>query len=314
MGQELIKDIGFADLRLPYAPDLGDAFGIDNVRWKVLTDAIFPGASTVDSIIMALTYCKARNLDVFKRPVHIVPMWSTLLGKMVETVWPSIAELRTTAFRTGLYAGRDKTEFGPMVKEKVGKVEIEHPEFAQVTVYRIVGGQRCAFPGPQVDWLEAYARAKRDDDSPNAQWQKRPRGQIEKCAEAAALRGAFPEEIGNEYAAEEMEGQRIFSDQEPRDVTPKRVAPPPVLSVVPPSDIASTQPVRRAPPPPQCAPAIDPAALQEKFATALCAAFDEETANDAYTVVVGPHEKGLADSEVEEFLQMLRNRVAEFEP
>jgi len=38
-------------------------------------------------------------------------------------------------------------------------------------------------------------------------WAKRPRGQLEKCAEAAALRRAFPEEIGNEYAAEEVEGQ-----------------------------------------------------------------------------------------------------------
>ena len=36
-----------------------------------------------------------------------------------------------------------------------------------------------------------------------------PRGQLDKAAEAAALRAAFPEELGNDYAAEEMEGQVI---------------------------------------------------------------------------------------------------------
>ena len=34
-------------------------------------------------------------------------------------------------------------------------------------------------------------------------WQKRPRGQLDKCAEAAALRGAFPEEIGDEFTSDE---------------------------------------------------------------------------------------------------------------
>lgn len=102
----------------------------------------------------------------------------------------------------------------------------------------------------------------------------------------------------------------------------RRVAPPPP---VPAAALPQPEPVkeplttgRRAPPPPpQAEPPIseiDPVELQAKFATALCAAFDEETANDAYTIVVGPHEKGLADSEVEEFLQMLRNRIGEFEP
>ena len=40
-------------------------------------------------------------------------------------------------------------------------------------------------------------------------WQQRPYGQLGKCAEAAALRKAFPEEIGNDYTAEEMEGKVI---------------------------------------------------------------------------------------------------------
>jgi len=54
---------------------------------------------------------------------------------------------------------------------------------------------------------EAADAAKRDDYTPNAMWAKRTWGQIEKCAEAAALRAAFPEEIGGVATAEEMHGR-----------------------------------------------------------------------------------------------------------
>jgi hypothetical protein len=42
-------------------------------------------------------------------------------------------------------------------------------------------------------------------------WETRPRGQIDKCAEAAALRCAFPEECGGEFIPEEV--QHIPADQ-----------------------------------------------------------------------------------------------------
>lgn len=189
--------------RLPFHPMIEERFGIDRASWKALVEAIFPGAQAVESVILALSYCRARKLDPFKRNVHIVPIWDSKRGCMVDTVWPGIGELRTTAFRTGLYAGRGATEFGPDVTEKVGKLEVTFPEWAQVTVYRLCGGQRVEFVGPRVYWKESYAVTKRDDPSPNAMWRTRPRGQIDKCAEAAALRAAFPEEIGNEYTDDE---------------------------------------------------------------------------------------------------------------
>lgn len=206
--------------RLTLPVSVGQRFNIDPVAWKALVEAIYPNATSVDSVVMALSYCEARKLDPFKKPVHIVPVWSTAANKMVDTVWPGISELRTTAMRTGLYAGKEKTVFGPMITKDLGGVEVTFPEWAQVTVYRMVeGAGRCAFEGPQVFWLESYATAKRDTMQPNAMWRRRAIGQIDKCAEAAALRTAFPEEIGGEYAAEEMEGQAFGAPI--RDVTPK---------------------------------------------------------------------------------------------
>jgi phage recombination protein Bet len=190
--------------RLPFHPLVEQRFGIDRASWKALVEVIFLGATTVESIILALSYCKARKLDPFKKNVHIVPVWNSQLGRMVDTIWPGIGELRTTAFRTGEYAGRGETVFGPDITEKVGKVEITYPEWAQVTVKRMIRGQIVEFCGPRVYWIETYAVKKRDDDSPNQMWQDRPRGQIDKCAEAAALRAAFPEEIGGDISAEEI--------------------------------------------------------------------------------------------------------------
>lgn len=182
--------------------------GYSPEQWNTMKNVLFRGASD-EAMLLVIDYCKARKLDPLKRPVHIVKVWDSSIRALVETIWPGINELRTTAMRTGSYAGMDEPNLGPMVTNRVGTVDVYFPEYAQVTVYRMVGGQRVPFAGPRVYWLETYAQKKNDDPTPNAMWFKRPRGQLVKCAEAAALRAAFPEELGHEFAAEEMDGQII---------------------------------------------------------------------------------------------------------
>lgn len=228
----------FQPPRLPWNDAIEDRFekmGVNKTTWKALVESIYPGAKSVDSVIMVLSYCQARNLDPFKRPVHIVPIWSSQANGMVDTVWQGISELRTTAMRTGAYAGSDAMVFGPektrtfkgQIKRKGSWVEAEetvtYPEWAQMTIYRLVQGNRVAFSPPPVYWEEAYA-CEGKSEVPNSMWRKRVKGQLAKCCEAAALRFAFPEEVGNEYAAEEMEGQQFYGADNARDVTPKQTA------------------------------------------------------------------------------------------
>ena len=217
--------------RLPYHPLIQERFGVDKAGWRVLVESIWPAAQTVESVVMALSYCRARQLDPFKRPVHIVPVYNSALRKIVETVWPSISELRTTAMRTGSYAGCDPCTFGEDVEEtffgedkdhKEEQVKVTYPEWAQITLYRMLQGQRVPFPGPRVYWKETYATKSHFSELPNSMWQGRPRGQLEKCAEAAALRRAYPEELGNEYAAEEMAGRVVDTGGAPVVPTPER--------------------------------------------------------------------------------------------
>ena len=240
--------------RLPYHEAVEERFGIDRAGWKALVEAIYPNAETADAIIMALSYCRARNLDPFKRPVHIVPMWSSVAGKVVETVWPGISELRTTAFRTGQYAGMSEPDFGPTIertfKGRAGRgkskgqernITLQFPEWCRIAITRELNGKERSFVGPKVYWLEAYAKWV-DTDVPNEMWANRPVGQLEKCAEAGALRRAFPEEIGNALTAEEMEGQHtldaaahLSEKPKPESVTPpsaggERKPLPPLVS------------------------------------------------------------------------------------
>jgi hypothetical protein len=72
-------------------------------------------------------------------------------------------------------------------------------------------------------WTENYATAGRDSDAPNAMWKRRPRGQIAKCAEAQALRKAFPE-LGSQPTADE-------TVIDPSDVDPGVSTPSPAFSV-----------------------------------------------------------------------------------
>jgi phage recombination protein Bet len=207
--------------RLPISAATLAEVGVDQGTWMVLCDSIFPSAKTPEGVALAVRYCKARGLDVMKRPVHVVPMYSKALNREVETVWPGIAEVQITASRTGLWAGMDPPRFGPDKsrvfrgtvyvdgRKEQGQVEVTYPEWVEVTVYRIVGGVRAAF-SETVFWEESYGRASRGGEVPNDMWQKRPRGQLLKCGKAASLRAAFPEEAG--YTAEEMAGRQIEGD------------------------------------------------------------------------------------------------------
>jgi len=211
---------------LPMPVEAKQLYEVSEQAWKVLTEVTFPLAKTPEAIMMALDYCRARKLDIFKKPVHIVPMWSAALGRSVETVWPSIMEIQTTAARTGLWAGIDRPIWGPdktqvfsgRYKDELEQwqetsVEVTFPEWVAVTVYRLVNGQRCAFT-EEVYWLEAYSTAGgRYSQVPSAMWLKRPKGQLAKCGKAASLRAAFPEDCG--YAAEEMEGKALESLNDP---------------------------------------------------------------------------------------------------
>lgn len=190
--------------QLKQETELAKMLNVDDSFASALKNSIFPGAKD-ESIRFAWDYCKARGLDVMKKPCHIVGMSVSVPGSFDKKEWrdvimPGIAEARTTAMRTGKYMGQSDPEFGPMVELKIGSKKHKVPEWCKITVYRLENGEKV--PYPHIEYFEeAYADKKNGDL--NSMWTKRKRGQLAKCAEAGALRKAFPEELGGEIVAEE---------------------------------------------------------------------------------------------------------------
>lgn len=176
----------------------------------VLRTSLYPGAQD-QSIKMVLSYCKAAGLDPMQKPCHIVPMWDKVAKQMRDVIMPGVGLYRTQAARSGELAGISEPVFGPDKEFNIGGT-FTAPEWCKVTVKRIVAGAEREFTALEY-WIENYATASKDSNAPNTMWRKRPRGQIAKCAQAQALRMAFPEMTGAQPTADEMEGK--FEESEP---------------------------------------------------------------------------------------------------
>lgn len=174
---------------------------------NVLAHSLYPGAQ-LDSIKMVLGYCKAAGLDPMQKPVHIVPIWDNKAGTMRDVVMPGIGLYRSQASRSGEYAGVSEPEFGDDVNENLGGTNVTYPKWCKVIVKRLLpNGVIVEFAAKEL-WKENYAikGGKEKSIAPNAMWTKRPYAQLAKCAEAQALRKAFPE-FGSQPTADEMEGK-----------------------------------------------------------------------------------------------------------
>jgi phage recombination protein Bet len=180
--------------RLGYEPDT-----LEFIRQEIANGAPDP------QLEYFLRLCQSRGLDPTAREIYYIPRMDN--GTRKWTAQIGIDGYRAIAERTGLYDGQDAPTF---TFGKDGKLES-----ATVVVYR--KGSARGIPGTA--YYAEYVQTK--DGKPTSMWQKMPRNQLAKCAEALALRKAFPRNLGGLYAAEEMEQAGNVT----LDVTPTRTLP-----------------------------------------------------------------------------------------
>jgi phage recombination protein Bet len=162
-----------------------------------------------------LSLARRSGLDPLARQIYCIGRLSK--GRVEWSIQTGIDGFRLVADRSKKYAGQDPaqwlTEKGEWVDAFVPSLHGAHPLAARATVYR------SDWPRPLVAVAEwgAYAQTKRDG-SLNEMWTKQGPGQLAKCAEALALRKAFPQDLSGIYTADEMAAVTVDETQ----VTPAR--------------------------------------------------------------------------------------------
>lgn len=144
-----------------------------------------------------INIAKSRGLDPVLGQIHSSVHKDKNTGKLVMTPIVGIDGFRLIAHRTSEYAGREEVRF-----EYEENSEI--PSRATVTVYRLVQGHRCAFTA-SARWKEYLP----GQEKKRFMWLKMPETMLEKCAEAKALRMAFPNDLSGLYVDEEMHQQEM---------------------------------------------------------------------------------------------------------
>ncbi len=150
--------------------------------------------TTDDEFSLFQYACKRTGLDPFIKQIYAIKRWDSQSNSYVMGIQTGIDGYRLIADRTGQYAGSDEPIY------TLDPNETWHPFEAKVTVWKMVADERRAFTGV-VRWSE-YVQTK--DGHPIGRWKDMPFNQLAKCAEAQALRKAFPADLSGIYTHEEM--------------------------------------------------------------------------------------------------------------
>lgn len=139
--------------------------------------------------------CKRTGLDPFMKQIHAVKRWDNSMKREVMSIQVGIDGYRLIAERTGKYAPGRKTEY-----------EYD-PQGALVSATAYVKKQTSDGTWHEVSATAFYEEyvATNKEGKPTNMWATKKHIMLAKCAEASALRKAFPAELSGIYTPEEMQ-------------------------------------------------------------------------------------------------------------
>lgn len=148
--------------------------------------------------------CRQHNLSPFKKEIYLV-RYNTNQGAQYHNI-VGIDGFRIKASRTGQHAGIDDPKYNFQANgryETAAQVKVSGklPVSCTVTVYRLISGQRCPFTATCI--FDEYYPAVASGKAGFSKAATMPFNMIQKCAEAKALKMAFPDELAGLHIEEE---------------------------------------------------------------------------------------------------------------
>ena len=198
--------------------ELPQGFSLEQAE---LIKAAIAKDATDEEFRLFLYTSQRTGLDPLTKQIHLVRKKVKQAEgsfKTVMTIQTGIDGYRAIADRTGQLAGIDDPVYDTE--------EALSPKKATVTVYKMINHQRCPFTAT-ARWKEYYP-----GETHGFMWSKMPYLMLGKCAEALALRKAFPNDLSGIYTNEEMhqadDDEKVYesSSTEEKSVDSKVISEP----------------------------------------------------------------------------------------
>lgn len=171
-----------------------------------------------EDLLIFLMTAKRTGLDPMAKQIYPIYRWDSRIGAEKMTIQAGIDGLRATAQKTNLYGGSGDAVF----EEKDGR-----PVKATVTVYKINEKTGALMPTTATarysEYVQTKVNRKTNQEEVIGLWKKMPYNQLAKCAEALALRKAFPNDLSGVYSEDEMTQANTLELPTPEKVAGKPI-------------------------------------------------------------------------------------------
>lgn len=162
------------------------------------------GNASSGDLAVFLNFAQQTGLDPFARQIYMISRWTKDGEKW--TIQASIDGLRIVAQRSRVYAGQTPVEWcGPDGVWRDVWLESGSPAAARVGVLRTGFAQPLYAVALFAEYAAVFTDKKTGETKFMGLWATKPAVMIAKCAEALALRKAFPMDLSGLYTPEEVE-------------------------------------------------------------------------------------------------------------